>query len=177
MMNSENIKIKLATKYDVDQILNIIYQKCVWLKENNIDQWDIENYIKIYNKKYFLNMINDEKLFIAQLDNIVIGVFLLKSTDVEYWENKTDLAFYIHHLATKNGFKGLGKIIIDFCIEYSKNNKKDYLRLDCKSDNKKLNNYYEKMGFLLKGSGNIYNYSYNLRELKLQNSDININKC
>ena len=57
--------------------------------------------------------------------------------------------------------------MIDFAQKEAKKNKKEYLRLDCVSDNKKLNNYYQKLNFENIGSIQIKNWSENLWQIKL----------
>ena len=57
--------------------------------------------------------------------------------------------------------------MIDFAQKEAKKNKKEYLRLDCVSDNKKLNNYYQKLNFENVGSIQIKNWSENLWQIKL----------
>ena len=53
------------------------------------------------------------------------------------------------------------------CKDIAKNNNKEYLRLDCLTKNKKLNDIYEKHGFILKHTGHQDYYSYSLREYSL----------
>ena len=112
--------------------------------------------------------MKENKLFIAKKDGVVVGGFLLKEKDYDYWSDCDNVkAYYIHHFVTKIGEKGLGKIMIDFAQKESIKNKKEYLRLDCVFDNKKLNNYYQKLNFENIGSIQIKNLSENLWQIKL----------
>ena len=93
---------------------------------------------------------------------------MLKEKDYDYWSDCDNVkAYYIHHFVAKIGENGLGKIMIDFAQKEAKKNKKEYLRLDCVSDNKKLNNYYQKLNFENVGSIQIKNWSEDLWQIKL----------
>lgn len=153
--------IRLAEKKDIQSILNIIKQRCDWFKENNISQWS-NYYLKKYDENYFGEVMQKYKLYVVEQQNEVIGVFLLKEEDKTYWPND-DSAYYIHHLATKLGYPGIGEKIIRFIEKLAKENAKKYIRLDCRKSNLELNAYYKRQGFQYKGSG-AKPYSHNLWE-------------
>ncbi len=156
--------IKLAETKDIVSIMNILEERCNWFKENGIDQWS-NNYLKKYNEYYFNDVMKNHKLYVVKEENNVIGVFLLKESDKEYWYND-DSAYYIHHLATKIGSTGLGTKIIEFIEKIAKENSKKYIRLDCKKSNNELNKYYENHGFKYRGSKE-KPYSHNLWEKEI----------
>ena len=109
--------------------------------------------------------MKNHKLYVVKQENKVIGVFLLKENDKIYWNND-DSAYYIHHLATKIGYTGIGTKILNFIEKLAKENSKKYIRLDCKKSNVELNRYYQKQGFIYKGSGE-EPYSHNLWEKEI----------
>ena len=156
--------IKLAETKDIVAIMNILEERCTWFKENGIDQW-ANNYLGRYNKDYFNDVMKNHKLYVVKQENKVIGVFLLKEDDKTYWNND-DSAYYIHHLATKIGYTGIGTKIIEFIEKLAKENSKKYIRLDCKKNNNELNKYYQNQGFKYKGSGE-EPYSHNLWEKEI----------
>lgn len=159
------MNIELAKKEDIESIVAILKERCNWLKENNIDQWGDYYYSEKYNANYFNEVMQLHKLYVVKQNNEVIGIFLLKDTDKTYWDND-DSAYYIHHLATKIGYSGLGKQIIEFIEKLAKLDSKKYIRLDCKKNNDGLNQYYQKQGFIYKGSGE-EPYSHNLWEKEI----------
>lgn len=161
-------KIELAKKEDLNVFHEIIISRCKWLTDKDLNQWKIDSYPVRYNIDYFEEQLYENKLFVAKKEGSVCGGFLLKEHDEKYWSDSNKVnAYYIHHLATKIGEKGLGKIIIEFSKEEAKKNNKDYLRLDCVSHNKKLNEYYQKLGFKYMGCIQIKNGSENLWQIKL----------
>lgn len=156
--------IGLAEKEDIQAIMHILEERCNWFKENGIDQW-ANNYLEKYNEDYFNDVMKNHKLYVVKQKNKVIGVFLLKENDKIYWNNE-DFAYYIHHLATKIGYTGIGTKILNFIEKLAKENSKKYIRLDCKKSNVELNRYYQKQGFIYKGSGE-EPYSHNLWEKEI----------
>lgn len=95
------MEIQLAKKEEISDILNIIEERCNWLKEKGINQW-ANNYLGRYNEDYFKEVLVKHKLFVVKEQKEIIGTFLLKEEDKMFWNNE-DSAFYIHHLATKLG--------------------------------------------------------------------------
>ena len=159
-------KILLATEDDIEEFHKIIISRCKWFEEKNINQWKVTSYPIRYNINYFKEQMNN--LYIIKNNNEVLGGFLLKDNDEKYWSDSNNVkAYYIHHLATKIGIKGLGKLLISFAINKSKQDKKDYLRLDCVALNKKLNEYYRQLGFVYSGKIQIKNWCENLWQIKL----------
>lgn len=161
----KNVKIEFANFDDINDILKILEQRCLWMEKNNIKQWESNSYTVTFDYKYFEEQIKHNKVYVAKIDKVVCGLFLLSDID-NLWSDSVD-SLYIHHLATDMNYSGLGKIMIDKIKQIALQNNKSYIRLDCVRENKKLNKYYEKLGFVLKKSGIIGSYNYNLRELKL----------
>ena len=58
-------------------------------------------------------------------------------------------------------------MLILFAINKAKEDNKEYLRLDCVAHNKKLNEYYQELGFKYSGVIQIKNWSENLWQIKL----------
>ena len=115
------MNIELAKIDDIKWIVAILKERCDWLKACNIDQWGDYYYSEKYNINYFKEVVHLHKLYVVKQSGKVVGCFLLKETDETYWKND-DNAYYIHHLATKVGYPGLGKKIIEFIENLAKEN-------------------------------------------------------
>lgn len=159
-------KIEKAKIEDLDSILKLIYDRCLWFSEKGVKGWNVDFYPNKYDKNYFIEQMKINKLFVAKFDNKVCGVMLLKGEDKDYW-NKNDSSYYIHHLATDINLKGVGKALLDYAKEQCRLNNKKHLRLDCYQESEFLNKYYEKIGFHNVGNGTEENYNYNLWEMKI----------
>ncbi len=155
-------KIEVAREGELEEFHNIIISRCKWLEEKKVNQWKVTSYPIKYDINYFRKHLN--KLYIIKDDKDVLGGFLLKDADEKYWSDSTLFnAYYIHHFATKLNTNGLGKKLILFAINKAKEDNKEYLRLDCVAHNKKLNEYYKKLGFKYSGES----WSESLWQIKL----------
>lgn len=139
---------RLADEKDILAIMKVIEKRCLWMKENSINQWD-EDYLKLYNFDYFKSKVEKKELFLVENLEKIVGTFVLLEED-ERWENDVP-AYYIHNFATDTQISGIGAKIIEYCEKLCKKNSKKTLRLDCNIYNEKLNNYYEKKDFKVVG--------------------------
>lgn len=161
-----NYNIERASIEDVDDIYNLIYERCVWFKNRGVKGWNIEYYPNKYNQAYFKEQMKINKLFVAKKDKKICGVMLLKDTDQDFW-NDNKSAYYIHHLTTDTKLKGVGKLLLNYAIEQCRKDNKVYLRLDCYRTSGFLNEYYKMFGFINVGNGTLGTYNYNLWEMKI----------
>lgn len=150
-------QFRLATEDDCVPVISLLKEVAHWIKEQGIDQWqylledgaDKEIVKSILNKDTYVVVKNDE----------FFGTFTLYSNqnewDIHIWGDSPSDSIYLHRLAIKPDKmgEGIGKEIFLWIEQNIKANKK-YLRLDCVSHNKKLNNFYKKNGFEFVGVSN-----------------------
>jgi len=144
----KDIVFRNAVEQDVLTAVEIIRARCIWMKENGINQWNDE-YLKYYNEKYFSQKAVNGELYIAEYREKPIGIFVLLEKD-KRWDDDVP-AYYLHNFAVLPQAKGAGEMIIQYCEKRCRADKKERLRLDCGINNKILNNYYESKGFLSAG--------------------------
>ena len=156
--------IQKATPSQLSAILNILQQRIDWMDRKGLYQWNKTDYMGVYPPEYFLNLIQNQEVFVACDGEQVLGVMALFANDPR-WE-KPGTAFYVHHLATALNIPGLGKTMLTFAEEYAKAQEKDYLRLDCQQVNLPLNRYYEALGYVHCGICVDGEYVGNLMEKK-----------
>lgn len=143
-MEKESFIFRRAEIDDILSVIKLIENRCLWMKENGINQWD-EEYLKFYNFNYFKERVEKRELFLVENFQKIVGTFVLLEED-ERWENDMP-AYYIHNFATDTKIRGIGSEIIEYCEDLCRENSKKTLRLDCNINNNKLNDYYEKKGF------------------------------
>lgn len=161
-LEENNLKLEIANIDDLDKIIELYSERIRCFKDNGINQWS--NYLNNHPKEEFIEVINNENYYILKYNNEIVAGFEL-SNRPSFWKENKD-ALYIYKIVTRVGYKDLGKYIFGICEDLAKKENKRYLRLECKSDNKKLNDIYEKYGFKFIRSGQDY-YNYTLRERKL----------
>lgn len=140
------MEIRLAKKEDIDIIRTLIANRIDWMNEVGIRHWNEYDYLNIFSYEYFEEMINKEYFYVAIDDkNKVIGAIGVLDED-EIWNDNVK-ALYIHNLVGDLKAKGVGKFLLKEVEKIAKNKGINVLRLDAKIDDKKLNDYYESMGF------------------------------
>lgn len=147
-----------------------LFLKYIRIKNDSLENkmWSdhaltIEGFEEIYST-YQTFLVYDQKK--------IIGGYLLLEQDFSYWsdeENKEN-AFYIHKLFVLPQFNGRGysRKIVEEIKQYAKIMHKDYVRLDCRRFNEKLNTLYEMMEFKFKREfDSSFSGPMNLREYKV----------
>ena len=142
--------IQLAEKKDLLQVIKIFKERVKWFKKKKIKQWDSLYYLVYYNILYLFKIIKQDKLYVVKNNNMVIGIFLIKKEDTEYWDDDKK-AYYIRHFSTKLGNKGLGEVMFKFIEDLAKENNIRYLRLDCVRDSF-ISEYWQNHGFKKMGT-------------------------
>lgn len=158
-----NIIFEKATIDDIDEIINLYAERMKWFKENGIKQWS--KYLTNHPKEQFIQVIKNGNFYILKKDNEIIAGFEI-STDSNFWNDNKSNAYYLYKVVSKVGYKNIGKELFKLAKKITKENKKDYLRIECVSSNKKLNELYDKYGFKYVRDGQDY-YHYTLREWKV----------
>lgn len=143
------ISINSANNEDIDEILRLLKEAALWLKEKNITYWHIwinppDNYLDWIKKGFDKN-----EFYLVKQNNSIIGCFRLSWDDELFWGRQDTSAGYIHSFTIDRKLRGNGigkrvmRIIENKCLELNKN----YLRLDCSYHDDALRKYYERYGF------------------------------
>lgn len=161
LLQEQNITLKKAEINELDRILEVYSERIQWFKEKGVKQWS--KYFLHHPKSEFEEIISKGNYFILEKNSEIIAGFEI-STDSKYWNDDKTEAYYIYKVVTKVGNKEIGNIIFDICKDFARANNKKYLRLNCLSKNKKLNDIYESHNFKLIKTASDENYNYSLRE-------------
>jgi len=97
-----------------------------------------------------------------------VGTVRFEWTGAPLWPTEAD-AGYIHTMAFRPSHMGrqLGRKLLAWAIEHVRGRGKQFARLDCMSDNRRLRDYYEAAGFRYCGDGVSGTYRLSLYELPL----------
>ncbi len=155
------MKISFATSNDIPTIITLIQERIEWMDRMNINQWNKSDYLKTFTLDYFTQVIENKNLYKVE-NQTIIGAFTLFDHDERWTDNLP--ALYIHNLVSKEESASVGDNIILFCEEKASEQGIARLRIDCQQDNIKLNDYYEKRGFIYINSFQEELYSGNRRE-------------
>lgn len=84
------------------------------------------------------------------IDDQIACVWATTFDDAQIWEERnSDPSVYIHRIATSPDFRGYNHVatIVDWAIEYAKEQGKEFVRLDTIGDNTGLIKHYTGAGF------------------------------
>ena len=131
----------LATEKDIDIIMEIINDAKVYLKNQNLKQWNLDDGYP--RKEDLLKDINNKSCYLYIEDDLVIGCMsIIFTPDENYeeingkWLSNTKYAS-IHRIATKNNshHRGIGiKMLLD-AEEVVKNHDVFSIKIDTHKDN------------------------------------------
>lgn len=160
----------LADESVLEQIYTLIDRRIRWMDEVGIRQWNVTDYWGVYPKEHYIEQMQQNRLYVLKRlpDLAVVGTAVLYETDGRWPDGQCIPAYYVHHFATALTEKGAGKFLLEQLEELARTEGKDALRLDCPSDNPRLNQYYEEKGYVLMGTCVDGVYCGNRREKRFQ---------
>ena len=158
-----SISLKKISKY-VKQLQNENFK---YIKQLQTEKFKIFKNFNI--EKNETNIFGNNLKFDIKDQNDKIGYFILSQNEFDYLEIEEDLggkSLYLSFIFIENNHRGKGHFekIMDWIKQYAKNNNFEYvvLRIDEESNLgfDKLQNKYEKMGFISFNPDNIHEFSH-----------------
>jgi ribosomal protein S18 acetylase RimI-like enzyme len=138
-----------ATEKDIPVLAAILTEANQYKLDREDRAWGTEPFSEEEVKHYMANSTT----YVVYLGAEPVGTFALRWDDERIWGEQPSDAGYLHRLAIKQVAHGqnLGEQIIAMAEQEVSKNNRQYLRLDCAEENKKLCAYYEKRGFIKVG--------------------------
>jgi ribosomal protein S18 acetylase RimI-like enzyme len=162
------IEVVRAGGSDLDTVLSILEEAARWLVCRGIDQWEPGS----FSRRRIADRIERGEMYVARLAGRTFGTFALQWSDEEVWGDIPGDAGYVHGLAIRRSFagKGLGRELLRWAEERAALSGMKYLRLDCRAENRDLNEYYERAGFRRRGRVRVWGFEVNLYEKRVGTS-------
>jgi GNAT superfamily N-acetyltransferase len=91
------------------------------------------------------------ELYVAESDGEIAATFTMLWDDPLFWGEQPPDAAYLHKLAVRRRFAGLGAALIDWVDAQAAAAGRRYVRVDCQRDNLGIRSYYEGLGFEHRG--------------------------
>jgi predicted GNAT family N-acyltransferase len=145
--------IKQAVKRDLLAVCAVMCEVAQWLIDKGEPLWSLEQ----FSEEVLSELINEDRLYLVQKENAVIGAFILQTDDERFWtDSKTTKAFYIHKLCISRKVAGQGVVqsILEWVKTKAKSEGKNFVRLDC-APRAKLCKIYEDLGFKKHSQGHV----------------------
>jgi hypothetical protein len=86
-------------------------------------------------------------LHLVWLGNRAVATFSLLESDALYWPAARDDALYLHRFAVRRDAAGAGRHAVEWVVGEARRRGRDYIRLDCLTENAGIRRYYERCGF------------------------------
>ena len=161
------IEVVPARGSDLDTVLSILEEAALWLARREIEGWQPGS----FSRRRIADRIARGEMYLARLAEQTFGTFALQWSDEEVWGDAPEDAGYIHGLAIRRDFAGLGlgRELLRWAEERAAQSGKKYLRLDCLAENRRSrsNGYYERAGFRRRGRARVWGLDVCLYEKKV----------
>lgn len=146
-----NILIQKAGKNDIDNIEALYNESIDWLNNQGIHQWKKGVYP---TRNSALAAVHEDSLYCCSINGNISGTFIINENQVQQykdlnWRYKSGKILVLHTLVIKPNEtgRGLGKIIMEFIIDYAQTNDYKAIRLDVFPDNNAAVRLYLYFGF------------------------------
>ncbi|MDQ3862993.1 MAG: GNAT family N-acetyltransferase [Actinomycetota bacterium] len=129
--------------------MSILEEASWWLLSRGIDQWTPGS----FSRRRIAGRIEAGEMYLAEIAGQAVGTFALQWSDEETWSRVPDDAGYVHGLAIRRDYSGVGvgRELLRRAESLAAKSGKRYLRLDCVAENRGLNDYYQRAGFGYRG--------------------------
>lgn len=153
------MQLVLATLENLDEIMGVIEDGRLALKELGLPQWQDD-----YPNATVIQQDIEEKIsYILLENNIIIGTVVLDSrgepvydTLVGSWQNNDKPYLTIHRMAVKRGLahQGIGTVFLQLMERIALEQQIEQIRLDTHKDNHVMQRVAEKNGYHYAGTVN-----------------------
>lgn len=138
-----------ATPADAPTLVHLHDSAALWQLARGIDQWKPG----AKNETHFRERMQDGEVWLAYMDDHLVGAWELWWTDPAAWGPRPEDAGYIHRLMTTphTAPPNTGRHMLAEAESRIAEAGRPYARLDCLSSNPRLRAYYESAGYKVVG--------------------------
>jgi ribosomal protein S18 acetylase RimI-like enzyme len=165
------MKIRPANDDDLNSLTAITHRCIENLNKQGIYQWD-----EIYpSKKDFYDDILDQSLYVITAAKKILGCICINQIEHPGYENADWLGsrFLVVHkmiIDPQEEKQGCGKFAMNYSEKVARSKKKDSIRLDCFKENLRANQFYQKLGYIVRGETLFRKGMFNLYEKMIGSS-------
>lgn len=136
-----------------DQLIELFLEIALWLRGQGLRQWG--HFLDGYGRDDVIRSINSGNCLLVLREDAIVGTVTVQyepdEWDQHIWKDMNlDESIFIHRLAISrsHSHRGIGREILGWIEEdHDFTANKKYIKLDCVSDNKRLNDYYLSNGY------------------------------
>lgn len=123
-------------------VAEVLEEAVAWLGERGIDLWQESVDLDEVAGRVHLGQVH-----VAEIGGRIAGTLQLQWSGPLFWGERPDDAGYVHRLAVRREFAGLGRLLLAWAERQVATTGREYLRLDCARDVEGLRRYYERAGY------------------------------
>ena len=149
-MSPDRFRVVPAKLEDIDTVLGILDEAATWIIEQRLPSvWKPGG----FSRQTFLEQISRGEVHIGMVDDTPAGTITLQWADLVFWGEQQPNAGYVHKLAVRPAYTGqkTGVEMLKWAESVARKAGKEFLRLNCLAEDRKIRDYYERVGFLYKG--------------------------
>jgi protein-tyrosine phosphatase len=147
---SGHLDIVPARPDDIDTVLGILDEAAAWIIKQKLPSvWKPGE----FSRETFLEQISRGEVHFGLVDGKPAGTITLQWSDLVFWGEQQPDSGYVHKLAVRPVYAGqkIGLEMLKWAEAAAREVGKRFLRLNCLAADKKIRDYYERVGFLYKG--------------------------
>ena len=156
---SGDLDVRRAEPDDLDDVVAILSEAARWLLGRGIEQW-----LDPFPRDRVERLVERGEFYVARVDGKAVATLALLWDDPHFWGEQPPVAGYVHAIAVRREFAGLGPKLLDWAAARVREARRDFLRLDCLSENTALRSYYERHGFVHRGDTTVEDFRTSLYE-------------
>ncbi len=141
---SEFYQIENTSTKDLNFIYTLFEEAIIYIKKHNYIGWTT------YDKNFIKQDINKKLQFKITNGNDIMCVFSICYSDVLIWrEMEKGDAIYLHRIVVNPKFKGQKQFekLLNWIVNFAKEKKLKYIRMDTWAENPNIIEYYKSYGF------------------------------
>lgn len=156
-MKQVKIEIRQAKAVELSEVRQLLVARSQWLNEQGMNQW--QQFATYGQTKQTQIDFERGVLYVATIDAKLVGAIVItnpQAFDLDLW-GSVDGYLYIHRfvVALPHQGCGIGEHLLQFAKQLAVKRRLG-LRLDCRAQNQKLRNYYQKNGWILQREASEY---------------------
>ncbi|HEY8364139.1 MAG TPA: GNAT family N-acetyltransferase [Haloplasmataceae bacterium] len=145
--------IRIARLGDIEEIMTIVAETIEDMRKEGNCQWSTT----YPTKSHFEEDIKNNNLYIYEKNNEVAGFICISNTEDNAYQplswRKSQKAIVIHRFAVNRKYQrqSIGTKLVEFAEQLSRNKGINYVKVDTNSKNIRMNNLFQKLGFVFIG--------------------------
>lgn len=151
-------------------ILQILKEGAETLRARGIDQWQGWHHPDAERLAWVQEGLDKGEFYFLEAEGQTLGMYRYLHEDELYWGPQTVKARYVHSLAVRAAWGGLGigSRLLERLFVQAREEGAEVFRLDCLATNPALRRYYEGLGFVAVGETGLRGQRFTLLERALQ---------